>query len=76
MSSYREANGMQGNPYVKREMGIPATVMVLAYEQRTANLIAERDALYLIPEDGRGDGWYALLDNLEDQINARLGITS
>lgn len=57
---------MQGNPYLKREMGIPATVMVLAYEQRTANLLALLEHL----KSGRPE----TIDQIHEQILARLGI--
>lgn len=67
-------SNLPGNPYMKRTMGPVEAAVALAYEQRTANLIAERDALDRMPAEQCGAGWDDQWESLQGQINARLGI--
>lgn len=61
-------------PYDDAIMQLHAT-LALAFEQRTANLIAERNYLGALPETEQGEGWLDALDNLQGQIDQRLGLT-
>ena len=65
-----------GNPFFKpgKSVGPTEATLALAYEQRTPNLIAERDYMASIPEPERGDGWLDQFDDLQGHINFRFGV--
>ena len=71
---FNSHTGLPGNPYDRpgaheAHQGQFNALMTMAYEQRTANLIAALDALY-----PKASGWAEEREDLREQIAQRLGL--